>query len=69
MIVSGDLQLPAGGTYKGQIACNREMTTYRDPRKSASEPYLEHGCPTVGREWARLELLCGERRRRMRADY
>jgi len=45
------------------------MTTYRDPRKSASEPYLEHGCPTVGRELARLELLCGERRRRMRADY
>ncbi|KAL7415007.1 hypothetical protein BDY24DRAFT_280039 [Mrakia frigida] len=41
------MELPAGSTYHGEIACNRGLTSHRDPR-IAGEAMLEHPCQTVG---------------------
>lgn len=36
---SGDfMQLPAGGTYKGELACNRADSKLRDPRRTDAQP-------------------------------
>lgn len=36
---SGDfMELPAGGTYKGELACNRADSKLRDPRRTDAQP-------------------------------
>jgi hypothetical protein len=40
---AGDfMQLPAGGTYKGELACNRADSKLRDPIRTDAQP--NHAC-------------------------
>jgi hypothetical protein len=32
------MELPAGGTYKGELACNRADSKLRDPRRTDTQP-------------------------------
>lgn len=41
---SGDFMvLPAGGTYKGELGCNRADTKMRDPRRTDAQPNFACG--------------------------
>jgi len=45
--IAGDfMQLPAGGTYKGELACNRADSKLRDPRRTDAQPV--HACGGEG---------------------
>jgi len=44
---TGDfMELPAGGTYKGELACNRADSKLRDPRRTDAQPI--HACGGEG---------------------
>ena len=52
---TGDFMiLPAGGTYKGELACNRADSKLRDPRRTDAQPV--HACGVRPSEFCHIPL-------------